>query len=283
MTPEIKSSVHTELGQLDSRIAFNKRVAWLLVVAGGLAAIWGLWVFRKDLSSETNLSLLGSYFQGAVGSLWALAGLMFIYVAFLGQKQQLLLQREEMEGQETQFQLQQDSIKRQNFESAFFQLLNLHGQNISQMRQLKTNSQTSEVYVQHEGRSCFVKWFAEMQNVYSASRPSEDQRKSLQHSVDCYIKFYDSRQANLAHYFRTLYHVFKFVEDSDIEDKRRYTSLVRAQLSAAELLLLFYNGISPHGEKFMPIIVKFGLFEHLNRSLLLHQSHESFYDTKAFK
>lgn len=95
-----------------------------------LAAVWGLWVFHCDSNGSSlleKLSAVGSYFQGAVGSLWALAGLMFIYVAFLGQKQQLLLQRQEMKEQEGQFRLQQKSIRKQNFETAsvadFFQFV----------------------------------------------------------------------------------------------------------------------------------------------------------------
>jgi len=102
-----KTSVHADLAKLEGQIIFNKWVAWILVGLGGIAAGWGLWIFRNDLSSKTDLSSIGSYFQGAVGSLWALAGLMFIYVAFLGQKQQLLLQREAMEFQKTQFDQEQ--------------------------------------------------------------------------------------------------------------------------------------------------------------------------------
>lgn len=279
-----KITIHAELENLESRIAWGKRFAWFLVICGAIAAAWGLCVFYHDTTDSSfleKLSAVGSYFQGAVGSLWALAGLMFIYVAFLGQKQQLLLQRQEMEGQEEQFRLQQDSIKRQNFESAFFQLLNLHNQNVSQLRYDDEEKRTQE------GRRCFgLIYYSVFKIEFRSwkSRPNEDV-KTLKSAVGYYEKFLNTHRAIFPHYFRTLYHTFKFVKSSDISDseKKRYTSLARAQLSSNELVFLFYNGISKYGEKFRPLIEEFGLMEHLDKDKLLDPSHETFYDPKAFK
>jgi hypothetical protein len=301
-----KTSVHADLEKLEGQITFNKRVAWILVGLGGLALGYGLWIFRNDLSSENSLSSIGSYFQGAVGSLWALAGLMFIYVAFLGQKQQLLLQREAMEQQEIQFKqeqankinesfaqaeelqrqrhqfaLQQESIRRQTFESAFFQLLNLHNQNVVQLRGTING-------IERHGRVCFSEWYVRIfQSDFPAwlKRNQNKDAKTVATASEYYLSFYATNRANFAHYFRTLYHIFKFVKFGEIPDneKKRYASLTRAQLSANELAFLFYNGISPYGLKFKPLIEEFGLLEHLDEDKLLDSAHKSFYDPKAFK
>jgi hypothetical protein len=279
-----KITIHAELENLESRITWGKRFAWFLVICGAIAAAWGLCVFYHDTTDSSfleKLSAVGSYFQGAVGSLWALAGLMFIYVAFLGQRQQMLLQREEMEGQEKQFRLQQESIARQNFESAFFQLLNLHNQNVVQLRGTING-------IERHGRACFGEWY---NNIYKRdfrawlTRNTVSDAKLERTASDYYLSFYKNNRANFAHYFRTLYHVFKFVKFGEIPDKekKRYASLARAQLSANELAFLFYNGISPYGEKFKPLIEEFGLMEHLDKDKLLDPSHETFYDPKAFK
>jgi hypothetical protein len=284
-----KTSIQIDLGELESRITWGKRFAWFLVVCGAIAAAWGLYIIYNDKTDSLfleKLSFVGSFFQGAVGSLWALAGLMFIYVAFLGQKQQLLLQREEMEGQEKQFQSQQESIKRQNFESAFFQLLNLHNQNVVQL-QGHINGR------EEKGRACFVGWFNELFKPdfrswllrKSGGNIQTINIESLNVASEYYLDFYANNRANFAHYFRTLYHIFKFVKNGDIPDseKKRYASLTRAQLSANELAFLFYNGISPYGEKFKPLIEEFGLLEHLDEDKLLHPSHKNFYAQKAWK
>ena len=98
-----------------------------------------------------------------------------------------------------------------------------------------------------------------------------------------YSAFYTQHQGALGHYFRNLYHIFKFVKESPIEDKRRYTSLARAELSQYELALLFYNGISPYGEKFKPLIEEFGLLENLNTGLLMNEAEDvKLYDPMAF-
>ena len=103
--------------------------------------------------------------------------------------------------------------------------------------------------------------------------------------IDLGPEFYQLHQAELGHYFRTLYHVFKFVDSSGLDKagKRRYTSLVRAQLSAFELGLLYYNGISPMGrEKFYRLIEEFGILKNFEKSLLVNAEHEAFYEN-AFK
>ena len=115
----------------------------------------------------------------------------------------------------------------------------------------------------------------------------------MKHAADFYSRLFNVYQAGLGHYFRTLYHVIKFVDESDAlklenadadkKNRRRYTSLVRAQLSAFELELLFYNGISPYGEKFKPLIEKYGLLENFNTELLLSPVHENFYAKIAFE
>jgi Putative phage abortive infection protein len=64
---------------------------------------------------------------------------------------------------------------------------------------------------------------------------------------------------NFGSYFSNLYHIFKFVAESNIEPKKRYTSLVRAQLSEFELNFLLYTGITEKGKGFSEFITKFTL------------------------
>src|SRR4051812_4071174 len=103
-------------------------LAWGLVIAGAVAGIggFGVMVASNTGSALERLAAYGSFLQGAVGSLWALAGLLFIYVTFLAQKRQLRQQDAELEDQKVQFQKQQDSMERQSFENTFFQLLRIH-------------------------------------------------------------------------------------------------------------------------------------------------------------
>src|SRR6185312_13824262 len=98
----------------------------------------------------------------------------FIYVAFLGQKQQMQLQADqftleqkrqeeqakeqqiELKNQAEQFRLQQESIRRQNFEASLHQLLNLHNQIVSEIEFL--TSIGGERVIRH-GRRSFEEFF----------------------------------------------------------------------------------------------------------------------------
>lgn len=206
---------------------------------------------------------------------------MFIYVAFLGQKQQLLQQDAEMEEQKQQFTAQHESIKRQNFENSFFQLLNLHSQTFAWMHERKT------------GGTFFKYCYDEMKGAFNHIQPKGkthggqwielEQKSDKGNAVEAYLFTYNPRH-QLARYFRNFYHLIKFVKQSDISNKRRYTSLVTAQLSSYEIALLFYNCISPLGEeKFKPLVEEFGLLEQLDKKMLLHPSDEGFYGKGAYE
>jgi hypothetical protein len=137
--------------------------------------------------------------------------------------------------------------------------------------------------ITYEGRVCFQHWYEEFRITFKNGNQYATLADSEQFVQQQYLTFYASQEANLAHYFRNLYHLFKFVKDSPARDKRRYTSLARAQLSAYELLLLFYDGLSPKGEKFKPLIEEFGLLEHLEEKHLARHSHKGFYKPSAYK
>ena len=131
-------------------------------------------------------------------------------------------------------------------------------------------------------RECFHTWHDYFAQEY-IERKILMSENDLGHIKEAYQVFYRGAQASVAHYFRNLYHTIKFVKSSDIGDKRRYTSLVRAQLSAYELTLLFYNGLSVFGEGFKPLIEEFGLLEHLDDSLLMDRSHKQLYANSAYQ
>lgn len=266
-------------------------VAWVFVFVGFLAAGYGIYKCFKDSQGFglNNLGLIGSFFQGSVASIWSLAGLMFIYVAFLEQRKQVTQQDAELEAQKQQFQIQHESIKKQNFESAFFQLLNLHNQLVNGMEIGKTG--THYYYV---GKSCFPTWRQEFDTRYrvwltenlhcNSNEPRWLVTRSEIKNVTTFYEsdFFKTREAQLGPYFRNLYHLFKFVADSDITNKRRYTSLARAQLSNMELFFLFYNCLSEYGEGFKKHAEDFGIFEHLPETTLIDKKHKELFDPKAF-
>jgi len=102
-------------------------------------------------------------------------------------------------------------------------------------------------------------------------------------AVVSYENLFDRHQTILAHYFRNLYQIIKFVDESGIWDKKRYISIVRAQLSTFEHILLHYNGLSDYGRKrFKPLIERYSLLEGMNPTLLVNSNERSSYSKEAF-
>ena len=65
--------------------------------------------------------------------------------------------------------------------------------------------------------------------------------------IKVYKEFYfDDYKQILSHYFRNVYHIYKFIFTSELIEKTKkqfYASLVRAQLSSDELYIILYNSI----------------------------------------
>src|SRR3990170_3845288 len=107
-----ETKVQKDIRAVDSKIRFYKNFAWSLIGIGLLMGILGL--AEHLLGGDMNLNEIGDYTGGVVASTWSLAGLFIIYVAFLGQKQQMIQQN--------------FTMKQQRFENTFFQMVNLHHQ-----------------------------------------------------------------------------------------------------------------------------------------------------------
>jgi hypothetical protein len=285
----------------EGKIKVFTAVAWFCVILGFLAIIPGVCRLVSDSHAAksqiklSDLSSFGSYLQGAVQSLWSLAAFLFIYVAFLGQKQQLKLQSEQfdieqrqqqgqLEDQRQQFKIQNESIRRQDFENKFFQLLGLHHKLVEDMADDKMT-----------GRDCFQKWYDErLYSDYHSKKnplmlsggvPKLTPKRELEFTIDCYDRVYQGLKGDLGHYFRNLYHIVKFVDEAqDIGDelKKKYTTLVRAQLSSYEQALLFYNCVHPYGEEFYILIERYALFHNFDDNLFLDKTHEDYYDPTAY-
>ena len=94
-----------------------------------------------------------------------------------------------------------------------------------------------------KGRDCFVEFRNRLSEIFTST---DGQKQSLDFTNQIYSEFYNKFNSDLGHYFRNLYHIFKFIKNSEEKDKNGYASILRSQLSNDELLLLFYNGISDY-------------------------------------
>ncbi len=231
--------------------------------------------------NATKFGDLGSFLSGSVGTIWTLVSVLLFYLALRLQSKELGLQRDELEltrnelsGQKAQMVKQNETLSNQQFENTFFQLIQIHT-NIVNSMDLRKQGDLSKIT--SRGRDCFhsfYKMFGSKVNVSS----------TLADTISAYDSFFQTHESDLGHYFRNLYHIIKFVHNSDIKSKQTYSNFVRAQLSSYELVMLFYNCLSPYGkEKFKPLIEEYALLKNMNTDLVINQNHLQEYDSKAYK
>lgn len=222
----------------------------------------------------------------AVNALFA--GLAFggVIFAIILQWKELRLQREELEatraeirGQTEQLEAQDQTLKKQNFESSFFQLLEFQNEIV--------NSITAHRLPGYSGRICLSNMLSELdekfkKRIEDGAPPDDETLKAV------YEEFFTVYQQNIGYYFRHLYNVIKFVDQSDFFDKEKikkrkfYINLIRAQLSSDELGLLFYNCLSDRGAKFKCLVYKYALLEDMDFKTLLSEEHRFRYKESAY-
>lgn len=316
-----QSNIESELESLSEKILRFTNWAWIFVWVGIAVGIISIIIFYcTNTEDGFGLNLLGDFMSGTVASIWSLAGLFFIYVAFLGQKQQLLNQqleimysqlevkytRLELAGQKLEMKEQNETLKLQKFENTFFNLLSLHHQIVDGIDEIEAKETSKGGRDLLKERSSFVAHVNRNENktvehviirgrdVFKNSylyliRRIED--KTETNFLDHYKIVYSSVQTDFGHYFRNLYRIIKFIDESqfvteetdNFKTQYKYTSMVRAQLSDYELLWLFYNCLSSNGrEKFKPYIEKFALFKNLPKEKVHSQDLITEYAKSAY-
>ncbi|MES2326113.1 MAG: putative phage abortive infection protein [Pseudomonadota bacterium] len=89
---------------------------------------------------------------------------------------------------------------------------------------------------------------------------------------------------DLNHYFRFLYHVVRFVDESEIKNKYFYVRLIRASLSESELKLLALNCEFGEGrEKFKKLIERYCLLHNLEERTMGGVDITTLYAPSAFE
>ncbi|MDA8595228.1 putative phage abortive infection protein [Flavobacteriaceae bacterium] len=263
----------------------SKRLLWIglfLFISGIGFFIWKEnFSFSNKLNSE-KIAQFGDFIGGIVGSLWSLAGVILFYIALTEQRNDIQINRQTLQAQvdalnqqikefelqrtelsETRkvFKEQSETLKIQRFENTFFQLLSLHHELVD-----KLNFDRNQYFGKTEPlekRAVLSKAFEDLEKrikntnalPYKTSTGQTNYKESKPESIEiaeqrmseAYTKFYfDDYKQILSHYYRNVYHIFKFIYVSKLiaqNKKQFYASLVRAQLSSDELYLIVYNSL----------------------------------------
>ncbi|WP_320203400.1 putative phage abortive infection protein [Agrobacterium rosae] len=251
----------------DSRGVFT---ALLSLAFASMGAVFVVAVHAQ--AADKNWGTFGDFLGGVLNP-------VLTFLSFMALLFTIILQQREIHGAKEDAKVLQDqrradrlSSERMQFENTFFQMVSIHNTIVNSIDVDRGPSKN-----QLHGRECFKHFRNEMQTFYNADATTDELTKSLA----AHDHLWRSYQNDLAHYYRYLYNIIRFINESDV-NKTRYIRILRAQLSDFELLVLFYNGLFPLAAKFKEYVEFFTLFDNLPKDLLFDRCHEQFYEPSAF-
>lgn len=219
--------------------------------------------------SHEKWAQFGDFFGGVLNPVYAL-------LAFIALLYTINLQRTELRQARNEFRRSADaltdqgkSIEKQNFESTFFHLLNTHNNIVSS---IDLQSEKGKVTT---GRDCFRVFYTRLTKTFRQNQQKFKNKTDRQMLDSAYRSFWKDHQTELGHYFRYLFNIIRFLDESQYSEGP-YIKFLRAQLSDQELLLLFYNCLSPQGAPFIEYVYRYKLFDNLPKVRLLEAQHQDY-------
>lgn len=205
---------------------------------------------EKFAESSGDFGVFGDYIGGTVGTVVGIISIFLLYETYTSQ---------------VRFARRQDAVaKFQQFEATFFNLLEQQQMLREQLRGVIGDNE-------FQGLSYLKRLREDLSDAlsclnYRIDEITVDNKVLLKNVVNqLYLDFFLPNVSHLGHYFRHIYHILKYVDDSHIPEVKGYVDILQAQLSNDELYLLAINGISNYGRrKMLPLMDKYSLLENLN-------------------
>jgi hypothetical protein len=264
-------SADREVAEAHSHVRKLTHLAYI----GAAAAVVVLTVYATNffgpLSSKTeSWGQFGDYVGGLLNPTFSFLALLALLATLGLQVRELRLSVRELANSADALSKQNETLRQQTFEGTFFQSLRLHNDIVATMEVL---------HLSLTGRACFPYYLKELEGILESEAATKDLGRFVFH----YDFFYREHQVVLGHYFRMLYNLVKLVHRAEGLEKRFYTNMVRAQLSSAELQLLFYNCLSSWGNmKFKPLVEEYALLKTLPTDVLPDDALLHAYSPTAF-
>ena len=253
---------------------------WIIGIVSFI--IFDIWLLNLVLG--LNKDLLGG--RGTFGDAFGASNALFSGLALAGVVYAIVLQRAEIgltreelrrtkqifEEQSKSLKLQNEETKKQIFENSFFQLLRVFSE-------LTENLDLFDGISQTRGKDVFAAFEKRLKRIHKTIQ----KEGKVPNFSEVYNQLYAQTHNDLGHYFRMLYTVIRSVDESEIENKKFYTNILRAQLSNAELHLILYNGLSEHGaRRLKPLLESYEFFDNLPFSRVMYQEALKEYQPSAF-
>jgi len=180
------------------------------------------------------------------------------------QKQELADTRKVLKAQQDEMAEQNKTLRKQQFENTLFSMIDVFNDIVNM--------------ITHGNGTAIVTGRNAVKNIYDSNA-----WRLRQHPILNANEWFVGHDANFGPYFRMLYNILKFIENSDVEDKQFYSFVVRDQLSMPEVFFLCLFGMRDDNNKeYKRLIEEYSLLRMLNDDLKLDPQVVNYYSEKAF-
>lgn len=231
----------------------------LLVAVSTLVVTVGFYmtIFNGGISNNhQNWAEFGSYIGGVLSA-------AFAFMAFTALLYSIHIQSEELSKTRDTLFNQNNLIKKQNFETTFFQLINQFNL-ISQQLIFPVKRNLSEIELKNE--KYFEILYSNLISTIQKIEISNHNFNRLQLLNAAYSFFYPNHRNSIEPYLKTLQVIIEYIDKGDVseKDKEFYINIFCTQLSSNEFYLILYHSLSAYSNKVMvELIKKYDFFKYL--------------------
>jgi hypothetical protein len=235
-------------------------------------------------SSAQYWGQIGDFFGGLLNPILSFTAILLVLYTIRLQSKELREAREETRLANKTLAKQTLVFERQNFESVFFRMLEVHARLLADI--------DIPNLVKNRGRGAFVELSAELR---AQCEKNKFNVAGIGELAEGFMSLGDNA---LAHYFRNMYQIFKMIDNTrfqfsevgdpisarsirrlarlNYEQKRSYANILRGQLSSYEMHMLFMNCLTPQGQGLKYYVEKFSVLKPLSKVGFLKGSQHCF-------
>lgn len=292
---------NTEKNKIWEKV-FTEKTGFVLIVAGFIIIIvtfiaflfFSRWSFSCILDEEI-VAQFGDFVGGAVGTLFALAGVVLYYVALTEQRKDLKINHDNLKIQTDALTQQIEEFRAQKEEMAetrkvyeqqtalFQEQTNLYREQSEAMKkQAEEAKKQTSIYLEEQFDAGFYPILnlicnAQHENdqlikaINSRIQSRIDKHDDIKQTYDKIIEEYKSQYQvdgePIGRFFDMITHLVRFIHKAsmfDEDEKKRYIGILHSQFNECTNVVLFYHLFSEAGGNEKPLYLQSGFFEDMN-------------------
>ena len=281
---------------------FTEKTGFILIVAGFAIIIgafiafvfFSRWSFTSILDEEV-VGQFGDFVGGAVGTLFALAGVVLYYVALTEQRKDLKINHDNLKIQTDALTQQIEEFRAQKEEMAetrkvyeqqtalFQEQTNLYREQSEAMKkQAEEVKKQTSIYLEEQFDASFYPILnlicnAQHENVQlikdinsriqSKIDKHDDIKQTYDKIIEEYKSQYQAKGESIGRFFDMITQLVRLIHKApmfDEDKKKRYIGILHSQLSECTNVVLFYHLFSEAGGNEKPLYHQSGFFKDMN-------------------